>query len=284
MLPQPSKHSKALGPGVTGPELLVPTPHTVEQPPSHKAHQPLSGGQPFCVDAAAAAGSRQHTQYPYVTGTSVIGTKFADGVIIACDTLGAYGSTKRYKSLDRIKKVNDRCVVAASGEISDFQHIMTLLDELVVDDLREDDGVELGPEEIYAYLCRVMYNRRNKFDPLWNSLVVGGVGRDGAPFLGTVGMIGTHYTDSHVTTGFANHLARPLLREKQSDGMPEAAAVDMMHDCLRVCAYRDKISINKFTLARVTKAGVSISEPFALDMKWDHKLFANPTKWAVGAW
>jgi 20S proteasome subunit beta 7 len=46
-----------------------------------------------------------------------------------------------------------------------------------------------------------MYNRRNKMDPLWNSLVVGGVGADGTPFLGMVGMQGTHYTDSHVTTG-----------------------------------------------------------------------------------
>lgn len=283
MLPAPSKHSKALGPGVTGPELLVPTPHTVEQPPKHTALHTLSGGQPLCVDPSAP-GHRQHTQYPYVTGTSVIGTKFNDGVIIAADTLGSYGSTKRYKSLDRIKKVNDRCVVAAAGEISDFQYIMTLLDELVVDDLREDDGIQLGPEEIYAYLCRVMYNRRNKMDPLWNSLVVGGVGHDGKPFLGTVGMIGTHYTDSHVTTGFANQLGRPLLRERQKDDMPEAEAVDMVHDCLRVCSYRDKCSINKFTLATVTKDGVKISEPFALDMAWDHKLFANPTKWAVGAW
>jgi hypothetical protein len=35
----------------------------------------------------------------------------------------AYGSTKRYKSMERIFKVNDSTVVAASGEISDFQYI-----------------------------------------------------------------------------------------------------------------------------------------------------------------
>jgi 20S proteasome subunit beta 7 len=38
-----------------------------------------------------------------------------------------------------------------------------------------DDGNSVGPREIHAYLTRVMYNRRNKFDPLWNSLVLGGV-------------------------------------------------------------------------------------------------------------
>jgi 20S proteasome subunit beta 7 len=35
---------------------------------------------------------------------------------------------------------------------------------------------------------------------------------------------------------------------------------------------------------QVTKDGVSISEPFALDVKWDYKMFSQPTKWAVGAW
>ena len=37
-------------------------------------------------------------------------------------------------------------------------------------------------------------------DPLWNSLVVGGF-YAGKPFLGTVGMIGTNYTDDHLATG-----------------------------------------------------------------------------------
>jgi hypothetical protein len=131
------------------------------------------------------------------------------------------------------------------------------------EDYRADDGINLGPQEVYAYLCRVLYNRRNKFDPLWNSLVVAGIEPPSAAaaaadasssshsFLGMVGMIGTHYSDSHVTTGFANHLARPLFRERQSDDMSEEAAAELMYDALRVCYYRDKQSINKFQLAKV---------------------------------
>ena len=45
--------------------------------------------------------------------------------------------------------------------------------------------------EIHSYPVTVMYNRRNKFDPLWNSLVIMGEARVGT-FLGTVGMIGQH--------------------------------------------------------------------------------------------
>lgn len=48
-----------------------------------------------------------------------------------------------------------------------------------------DDGNNLGPTDIHNFLTRVMYNRRNKFDPLWNSLVLGGV-KNGVSYLGTV--------------------------------------------------------------------------------------------------
>lgn len=51
-----------------------------------------------------------------------------------------------------------------------------------------DDGNSLGPKEVHSYLTRMMYNRRNKFDPLWNSLVLGGV-KNGQKYLGMVDQI-----------------------------------------------------------------------------------------------
>jgi 20S proteasome subunit beta 7 len=218
-----------------------------------------------------------------VTGTSTLGITYKDGVLIASDTLGSYGSTKRYKSFQRLFKVNDSCVLGAGGELSDFQYISKLLQEQSDDDFCMDDGHKLKPHEVYGYLTRVLYNRRNKMDPLWNSLVIAGWHAD-KPFLGTIGMIGTHYTDQTVATGFGNHLARPIMRERHRPDMSEEEAVELMKDCLRVCYYRDKQSINKFQMAKVNAAGVTVSEPFALDTQWKYKLFENPTANALGSW
>ena len=41
---------------------------------------------------------------------------------------------------------------------------------------------------------------------------------------------------------------------------------------LQVCYYRDKNSINKFQVAKVTTDGVDICEPFALETNWDFKV------------
>ena len=50
-----------------------------------------------------------------------------------------------------------------------------------------DDGNSLDPKEVHSYLTRVMYNRRNKFNPLWNSLILGGV-KNGQKYLGMVNL------------------------------------------------------------------------------------------------
>ncbi|KFM26878.1 Proteasome subunit beta type-4 [Auxenochlorella protothecoides] len=232
---------------------------------------------------AAGGGTRKHTQYPYVTGTSVLGITYKDGILLASDTLGAYGSTKRYKSFQRLTKVNNCTVLGAGGELSDYQYIVRLLEELADDDFCMDDGHHMKPAEVFSYLTRVIYNRRNKMDPLWNSLVVGGW-YAGKPFLGSIGMIGTHFTDNTVATGFGNHLARPILREKHRPDMSEEEARALLRECLTVCYYRDKNSINRFQIARVSAEGVDLGEPFALPTNWDHALFRDPAAHAVGTW
>jgi hypothetical protein len=58
----------------------------------------------------------------------------------------------------------------------------------------------LGPKHIHAYLSRVMYNRRSKSDPLWNSLVIAGFA-NGESYLGTVDLIATQFEDDVIATG-----------------------------------------------------------------------------------
>ncbi|XP_027172323.1 proteasome subunit beta type-4-like [Coffea eugenioides] len=122
----------------------------------------------------------------YVTGTSVIAIKYKDGILIAADMGGSYGSTLRYKNVnvERIRPVGKHSLIGASGEISDFQEILRYLDELILNDSMWDDGNSLGPKEVHNYLTRVMYNRRNKFNPLWNSLILGRL-KNGQKYLGT---------------------------------------------------------------------------------------------------
>jgi 20S proteasome subunit beta 7 len=59
-------------------------------------------------------------------------------------------------------------------------------------------------------------------------------------------MIGTHYEDDHLATGFGNHLARPILRSEWREDLTFEEAVKLIEKCLLVLLYRDRSSINKF--------------------------------------
>jgi len=158
---------------------------------------------------ATAPNSR--SQYPITVGTSVFGIKYKDGVIIAADTMGNYGRLSRYPNLQRVNKVNETTVVASSGDIADFQYLYSLIESKQNEEDIKGGGVTMRPEALHCWLNRVLYNRRSKFDPLWNTIIVGGM-QDGKPFLGCVDHIGTAWTENAIATGMGAAMAIPIIK------------------------------------------------------------------------
>jgi len=210
-----------------------------------------------------------HTSDPTTTGASVIGIKFDGGVIIAADTVASYGRLARFKDCRRVMRVNDITVTAAGGDYADFQHVQKLINEMVMEDICHDDGSILKPASLYHWLTRLMYKRRSKFDPLWNTFVVGGL-QLGKPFLGYIDKIGTAYEAPYIATGFGTYFAIPLLakahEENPNMNLDEAKA--LMRKCLQTLYYRDCSAASKFQVAYVTADGSHLTEPEAVDSDW----------------
>lgn len=214
----------------------------------------------------------QHTQQPIMTGTSCIALKYDKGVMMAADTLASYGSLARFRDVSRLQQVGTHTVIAAGGDMSDWQQIQHMMDKIMTREKASNDGHLLSTPQIYEYLGRVMYNKRSKFDPFWNALLVGGWDND-RPFLGYVDLLGTTYSAPTLATGFGNHLAQPLLRKAVeskggSGNVSEKEAREIIENCMRVLFYRDARSLNKFQIATITEDGSSISEDITLDTEW----------------
>lgn len=187
-------------------------------------------------------------------------------------TLASYGSLARFKDVQRLHAVGNHTVLGASGDMSDFQYIRSLLDDLVIEEFTEQDEHTLGPAEIHEYLSQLMYARRSKMNPLWNSLVVGGY-KNGKKcfdsnflvlhsmteesivhcrFLAYVDLLGTTYSASTIATGYGSYIAQPLLRkavEGREDALTEREAQTILEQSLLVLFYRDARSLDKASLA-----------------------------------
>ncbi|KAH3679445.1 hypothetical protein WICMUC_000990 [Wickerhamomyces mucosus] len=232
-------------------------------------HDPFRWGRPSDQaygeynNSIAHAGQQQsfpkmNTQQPIVTGTSVIAIKFKDGIVIAADNLGSYGSLARFTDVERLFPVGDHAVVGISGDISDLQYVSRLLEDLEIENNYDYDGHSLRAPHIHEYLQKVFYHRRSKMDPLWNSTIVGGLDDSGKPFLKYVDLLGVQYSAPTLATGFGAYLALPILRkvvfeEKDVEKIDEETARNAIKECMKVLFYRDARSLDKYSLITITK-------------------------------
>lgn len=211
------------------------------------------------------------TLYPMTTTASVVGIKFNNGVAIAADVGGYYGSLNRFKSLDRLYKVNNNIVMTTTGDYADFQYIRELIQQKVISEEILDDSFSLKAFSLHTWLTRLMYNRRSKFDPLWNNVIVAGYDNSG-PFLGIVDKLGMSYEDSCVATGMGGYLAVPLLRdvyERGKGNLTKQEAHAALQKCMEILYYRDTQSLPKFRIATVTEEGVEISPELEVEGNWE---------------
>ncbi|CAI2003811.1 hypothetical protein SEUBUCD646_0F01130 [Saccharomyces eubayanus] len=230
--------------------------------------------------ANAGASPMVNTQQPIVTGTSVISMKYDNGVIIAADNLGSYGSLLRFNGVERLIPVGENTIVGISGDISDMQHIEKLLEDLVTENAYDnplaDSEEALEPSHVFEYLATVMYQRRSKMNPLWNAIIVAGVESNGDQFLRYVNLLGVTYSSPTLATGFGAHMANPLLRkvvDRESD-IPKTTlqtAEEAIVNAMKVLYYRDARSSRSFSLAIIDKkTGLTFKKNLQVEnMKWD---------------
>jgi 20S proteasome subunit beta 7 len=218
-------------------------------------------------------GPKTHTMYPTVTGSSVIGLKYDSGVLLAADTLGSYGSMAKLRNVSRVRKLNNQVAVGFSGDVADAEFLTKVLNGMVTDDAVADDGTSLTPKGVYSWITRVYYNRRSKFEPLWNQAVVAGFDQaTDTPFLGCVNLLGYSWEDNIIATAFGNHLSLPILRsfvDEKKGALPNLAeAQQLIEQCMKVLYARDARSWNKYEVVKIDKSGVVISEPQTIKIDW----------------
>jgi len=219
----------------------------------------------------ASLGPKKLTQSPVTTGSSVLAMKYDGGVMIAADTLGSYGSMARFPELKRVLKVNDSTVLGVGGDYADFQFLSEIIKQKQIDEDCKDDGFTLKPKALHCWLTRVLYNRRSKFDPLWNVIIVAGM-QDNEPYLGFCNLQGTAFTDTVMATGMGVDLCLPVMRnamEKKGGLLSHAEAKATLLQCVRLAYLRDCRSWPKYHLASIDGNGSTIEGPLMIDSDWE---------------
>jgi 20S proteasome subunit beta 7 len=168
----------------------------------------------------------------------------------------SYGSLARFSDVKRLRSFGDKAMVGFGGDVSDMQYLDRLLESMDIKENYSTHGNMLNAKNLHTYLAKVFYKRRSEFNPLWNHVLVAGFDGEGEPFLSSADLL---------ATGFGAHLAVPILRRKFPEGTPLAEvsqedAVAALKECLKVLFYRDARSLDKYSIAVITKDGIDLKE------------------------
>ncbi|KAI0890477.1 proteasome endopeptidase complex, beta subunit [Annulohypoxylon maeteangense] len=235
-------------------------------------HRPQAWGRPrddvygaYDASYMQTNGPNQHTQSPVVTGTSVVAMKFKDGVVMAADNLASYGSLARFTDVKRLRTFAETSLVGFGGDVSDMQYLDRHLTGLNIDEAYQESAHTLNARSLHKYLSKLLYHRRSKFDPLWNHLLVAGLDEEGAPFLAAADLLGTTFTSPSLATGYGSMLAQPIMRKYVPDeasvaNVTKEQAIEVIKECMKVLFYRDARSLDSYSIAVVTKDGITLSE------------------------
>lgn len=159
------------------------------------------------------------TLQPTVTGSIIVGLTYNEGVLLAADTMGSYGGLRRFKDCQRVIKINDKVLLAASGDLADFIELERMLKEQVrEDEVAEEQSVCLNARSCWNWIQTVMYGRRSKQNPFWLTVAVAGWDeKNGRGFLGVVDQLGVSYEAPQVSTGFGGYIAGPFMEMKKPE-------------------------------------------------------------------
>ena len=188
----------------------------------------------------------------YFKGTTTVGLKCEDGVILATDrrvTSGYFVAHKRGKKIDVI---DEHAAVTIAGAVADAQR---LVDRLKAEArlYRISTGRSMSVKSIASLASLLLFNVRPNL--LIVHIIVGGVDEGGAS-LYNVDWFGTLTEERYIATGSGFQLAMGVIEAMFKEGMKVKEALPIAIKAVKSAMMLDPGSGEGIDVVTVTKDGV----------------------------
>lgn len=174
------------------------------------------------------------------TGTTIVGIKGKDFIILASERQGSYGPIK---FLDKRKIINiyKDIWIAVSGMVADTIHLTKIL-SIEARTYELERGYPPTTKALATLLSHYLYSGRFSFLPFMSSFILGGKDTEGYHLfhLGSFGEI-VEIKD-YIAEGSGIFYALPILDADYREDMKEEDAIDLAIRAIRASVKRDLFS------------------------------------------
>lgn len=185
-------------------------------------------------------------------GTTTVGVKFKDGVVVASDKRATSGTFVASKSAVKTLKLTDYAVATISGLVADGQYLVNNL-SAIADLYSLDTGRPLSVRGLARLLALLLRRYRPYF--LLAHLIVGGVDKEG-PHLFNVDLYGTMTEEDYLATGSGSPVAISIIEGGYSPDMDREAALKLAVSSMIAALSRDAATGDGIDIVVIDREGV----------------------------
>lgn len=196
-------------------------------------------------------------QIKYLKGTTTVGLKCEDGVVLATDTRATAGYEVASKKAKKLYRITDRIGLTVAGSVGDTQSLVRMLRaESNYYHRHEDKPISV---QAAAKLASNMFQSAGVF-PYLAVLILAGYDAKG-PGLYLLRLDGSMIEESMVSTGSGSPVAYGLLESKYEEELKVKEALPIAVDALSSALERDIATGNEITVAKITEDGFEELSP-----------------------
>ncbi|MGM5481357.1 MAG: proteasome subunit beta [Nanobdellota archaeon] len=191
------------------------------------------------------------------TGTTTVGLKSPDCVVLAADTRATVGNLIAAKEESKVFPLTDNIAITIAGSVASIQMLLKQIKSQIK--LRTiKTGRDMTVKEVVNLLRNYVFGiiRTPSMIPDVAHLLVGGVDKHGVHLYdifpdGTLSDI-----DSYISSGSGSVFAYGVLESKYKDGLSQSDTLKLAEECIDVAIQRDSASGNGADVFVVDKDGV----------------------------
>ncbi|ACS90256.1 MAG TPA: archaeal proteasome endopeptidase complex subunit beta [Thermococcaceae archaeon] len=186
------------------------------------------------------------------TGTTTVGIKLKDGVVLAADTQASLDHMVETLNIKKILPITDRIAITTAGSVGDLQALARML-EAEAKYYQFTWGKPMTAKAMANLLSNIL--NESKWFPYMVQIIIGGYVEE--PTLASLDPLGGLIFDNYTTTGSGSPFAIAILEDGYKEDMSIEDARELAIKAVRTAGKRDVYTgERKIQVITITKEGM----------------------------
>jgi proteasome endopeptidase complex beta subunit len=183
-------------------------------------------------------------------GTTTVGIKVKEGVVLAADRRATAGLYVAHKHVRKVVYLTDKIAMTTAGSVADLQFLYDYMKNVIA--FNRISGRPTSVKAISTYLANVLSS--SKYLPYIVQLLVGGVDESG-PQLFNLNYLGDFTAENYVATGSGSPVAMGVLEDEYNQEMSIDQAADLARRAVRSAIKWDSFTGTSVIVSKITSKG-----------------------------